>query len=93
MLNLSINNKNYEVTNCYENITWNGSSKSDIIFLNIPDVTAKDELSKLIGQTVPAILQKNSTTILTIDNTFIFKSIVINIPSDEILIQFEKSII
>lgn len=92
---IKINNKEYGVSSCYENIGWTGEKKQESISINVVDVNAKDEFSNLVGKPFESeIMNGNGNIVLSISKDYILKDIFRDIsnPFGGFSVRLEKKI-
>ncbi|MCY6372473.1 hypothetical protein [Clostridium ganghwense] len=94
MLKIRVNEKEYEVNNCYENVSWTGERKEKSISINVTDINVKVEFDSFVGTNLNAEILSNKDVVLTIGQDYILKETFRNISNfqSSFSMRFEKVI-
>ncbi|AWI04079.1 hypothetical protein [Clostridium drakei] len=89
MLKLKNAEKEYEVSNCFESITWTENRKEKLLTVMLQD-SAKSDFTNLVGQEIKAAITNNDIEIINL-NDYRIKEITKNYNFDiGINVRFEK---
>ncbi|KOC50001.1 hypothetical protein [Clostridium botulinum] len=92
MLKIKINEKEYDVTTCYENTVWTGEEREKTILVTVANTEEKDYFDNLVGTNINAEILSNGKHALTINKEYVFAETYRNIaiPEGSFNVRFKK---